>query len=126
MQCVVPSNDDAICELDPNDPNSIDLDSFIEMANNATCTEIRNLLYMIDCSLIYWTWEGNCSDYGCGDFLFGRSTDDIYCSQTDSIAGPHISCENVAYQMMFNVIVANCDDKYPGLVWDSNVQQILF
>lgn len=125
-QCIAPTTGDAVCELDPNDPNSIDLDAFIEMANSAPCTENRNLLYMIDCSLIYWTWEGNCSDNGYGEYLFGHSPDDIYCSQTDSIAGPQLSCEVGTNRAFFSSIVDHRDETYLGLDWGHNVQRISF
>lgn len=120
----VPSN--ANCEIDPDDPNSIDLEAFIEMANNAECADNRNLLYMINCSLIYWTWDGSCIDYGYGDFLFGRSPDEIYCRYTDSIGGPQESCENETYRPIFTMVVTNRDEANLGLSPTSDVQQIEF
>jgi len=68
--------------------NAIDMAPFIAQARKASCSSIRNSLTILDCSMILWQVQGNCSDASYSYTLFGTSVDEVLCSYSDSIAGP--------------------------------------
>lgn len=107
-------------------PESVPIASFIEMAQQSKCHDLKNKLYIIDNHLVYWERAGNCTDNGFGKKLFGDSTHVLLCEQYDSINGPKIIYYNESFHGMFDTILAHSDQPNLGLPWSHDVQEIHF
>ena len=103
-----------------------DLASFKEMASTASCSEIRNRLFLIDGQQVFWDRAGNCPDGSYSLTLFGSTVDNLLCYLHDSIAGPVRGCRDDRYRDMFDTITANLNKPDLGLGPEHTVQVILF
>jgi len=99
---------------------------FVLLARHSECAGIRNRLFVIDESLVFWERVGLCPDNSHGATLFGDTVDDILCSLHDSIAGPLKSCRAPAYSDMFETIIAHHDRPDLGLGRDHTVRPLPF
>lgn len=88
---------------------------FIAKAQEASCTDQRNRLFMIDKSMVFWDRAGTCADNAYGRNLYGATPQALLCSVADSIAGPKTTCADDKSRALFNVIVANLDRADLGL-----------
>jgi hypothetical protein len=104
----------------PNPDNNIEtgimIDSFLSMSrNHTTCSDIRNDLYVIDNTTVFWVTEGNCADARYSFTLFGATPQDILCSLSDSIAGPRANYYNESYRDLFDILTTHSTDADLGL-----------
>jgi hypothetical protein len=67
---------------------AIDTAPFIANASHAMCSDRKNNLTILDCSMVLWQLQGSCSDASYSYTLYGTTVDDVLCSYSDSIAGP--------------------------------------
>lgn len=88
---------------------------FIAKAQEATCADQRNRLFMIDKSMVLWDRAGSCADNAYGRNLYGATPQALLCSVADSIAGPQTTCADDKSRALFDVIVANLDRADLGL-----------
>lgn len=88
---------------------------FIAKAQEASCTDQRNRLFMIDKSMVFWDRAGACADNAYARNLYGATPQALLCSVADSIAGPRTICADETARALFNVIVANLDRSDLGL-----------
>jgi hypothetical protein len=113
----------AVGEPAPSAPNR---DEFIKLARGASCSDIRNRLFVIDGKQVFWDKQGNCPDNGYSHTLYGRSASDVQCTSNDSIAGPVTSCANTAMRPLFDTMLKNLDKADLGLGSEHKVEQIEF
>jgi len=93
---------------------SLEMQPFRELAQNASCADNTNRLYVIDDRLVFWTKTGLCDDGSYAHVLFGASPDQELCSAKDSFVGPLTSCQP-EFEAMFAAILANLDQPDLGL-----------
>jgi len=87
---------------------------FHELAQNASCADNTNRLYVIDDRLVFWTKTGLCDDGSYAHALFDTSPDQELCSVKDSFVGPLTNCQP-EFETMFATILANLDQSDLGL-----------
>jgi hypothetical protein len=89
--------------------------AFITMAKESSCHQIRNKLYLIDGSVVFWDRIGNCPDNAHEQTLFGASPATVLATSHDSIAGPMQKINDEKYRAMYTTIMANRDAPDLGL-----------
>lgn len=112
------------CEARPTEPvavasptpreTSIDVRPFVEMAQNASCSDVKNRLYIIDNRLVFWTSVGSCDDAGYAHILYGATPQEKLCFLVDSFVGPQTSCQP-ELDVLFQTILDNLDQPDLGL-----------
>jgi hypothetical protein len=75
---------------------------------------------------VFWDKQGNCPDNGYSRALYGRSTTEVQCTSSDSIAGPVTSCANTAMRPLFDTILLNLDKADLGLGSAHKVEPVEF
>jgi hypothetical protein len=93
----------------------IDENAFIQLALQATCADIKNRLYVVDQVVVLSDRAGSCPDASFAEVLYGRTVNDVFCTNQDSIAGPVKRCDAVAYQSMFDTMISNLAQPDLGL-----------
>jgi hypothetical protein len=88
---------------------------FIAKAQEATCTDQRNRLFMIDKRMVFWDRAGACADNAYGRNLYGATPQALLCSLADAIAGAQSTCADEKSRALFTTIVANLDRADLGL-----------
>lgn len=88
---------------------------FIAKAQQATCADQRNRLFMIDKRMVFWDRAGNCPDNAYARSLFGASPQALLCSVSDAVGGPRTSCTDESSRALFNTILDNLDKSDLGL-----------
>ncbi len=106
----------------PNPP--FDLEPFKEHARESDCADLRNNLYLIDRSMVFWEREGRCSDNRYEQVLYGRTLDEVICYRRDNIAGRQEGCSDLSRSWMFATMVANLNAPDLGLGPDHEVEPI--
>jgi hypothetical protein len=99
---------------------------FIEQAQQASCTDIRNRLFVIDHALVFADRAGNCVDMSHSEVLYRGTIDDVLCFDQDSIGGPQFGCPDPSYKPMFDTIMTHLDESDLGLGPAHSVQQLQF
>jgi hypothetical protein len=107
-------------------PGTLALADFLAMAREASCTENRNRLFIIDGKQVLWDHAGNCADASYEQMLFGARPDAVLCSNGDTIAGPRMSCPDAASRSSFETIVKNLDKADFGLGSAHKVERVDF
>lgn len=85
-------------------PMSINVQSLIEQAQNAGCADIMNALYLIDEEVVVWYRSGDCPDSAYAITLYDARTNEVLCTQYDSIAGPRLDCAAEEYRPLFGML----------------------
>jgi hypothetical protein len=109
---------------EPNGALPITAD-FIAKAQEATCTDLRNRLFMVDKSMVFWDRAGNCADNGYSRTLYGATPQALLCSVADSIAGPQSTCPDEKSRALLNIILANLDKADLGLGGGHQVEALV-
>jgi hypothetical protein len=99
---------------EPNGGMPITAD-FIDQAQDASCANQRNRLFIIDKRMMLWDRAGNCADNSYARSLYGATPQALLCSASDSVAGPRITCADAQWRAMFDTILANLDKADLGL-----------
>jgi hypothetical protein len=107
-------------------PVALAVNDFRAMARAASCTEIRNRLFVIDGKQVLWDHAGNCADASYGQVLYGAKPDEVLCSYGDTIAGPRTTCPDTASRSLFETIVKNLDKADLGLGSTHKVERLDF
>lgn len=100
--------------------------AFVKNAREASCTEFRNRLYVVDNKYVVWDRAGNCPDNGYSLALYGSDADKPLCSVSDTIAGPRTTCSDETKRAMFDIIVKNSDKADLGLGTTHKVEEVKF
>ena len=98
--------------------------AFITMAKESSCHQIRNRLYLIDNTVVFWDRLGRCPDNSREQTLFGATPETILATSHDSIAGPMVKVNDEKYRAMFDTIMANRDAADLGLGSGHKVQPL--
>lgn len=110
----------------PEPAASIDLAPFKQMARTSDCADVRNRLFLIDGSLVFWDRASHCADASYAQALYGGTVDRVLCRLGDSIAGPQRGCPVAGYSAMFDTIIAHLDEPDLGLGKAHRVEPIPF
>jgi hypothetical protein len=102
--------------------HSMSIAPFIQMAKESPCQQIRNRLFLIDSTLVFWDRIGNCPDNAREQTLFGSSVDTVLATSHDSIAGPMKKVNDEKYRTLFETILINRDANDLGLGASHQVQ----
>jgi hypothetical protein len=99
---------------------------FIEVAQQQSCADTKNHLFVIDGKEVFWDRAGNCPDNAATQRLYGANPQTVLCETSDTLAGPRTFCANDEVRKLFEIIQQNVDA--PGLGLDSThkVQYIPF
>jgi hypothetical protein len=97
---------------------------FIDKVKNASCSNLRNRLSLIDQKFVFWDRAGSCPDAAQTQILFGNTTKTILCSGGDSLMGPKVMCEDESARTLFLSMVANRNKADLGLGSGYRVKQI--
>lgn len=109
---------------EPNGVTPIAAD-FIAKAQEASCTDQRNRLFMIDKSMVFWDRAGTCPDNAYSRNLYGATPQALLCSIADSVAGPQTICADDKLRALLNLIVANLDRTDLGLGASHQVEALV-
>ena len=93
----------------------LDEGAFVQAALQAPCADRKNKLYGIDGVMVLNDRAGSCADASYAQILHGTTTNEIYCRNEDSIAGPRKHCDVAAYQGMFDTMITHLSDADLGL-----------
>jgi hypothetical protein len=107
-------------------PVALAMNDFQAMARDASCTDQRNRLFIIDGKQVLWDHAGNCADASYGQVLYGAKLEAVLCTNGDTIAGPRLSCPDAASRSLFETIVANLDKADFGLGSAHKVERFSF
>lgn len=66
--------------------------TFLSLASNGNCADVRNRFYLIDKQYVYQDRAGNCADASYSRVLYGANPNEKLCYQADSIRGPVSEC----------------------------------
>ncbi|WMW81620.1 hypothetical protein RF679_04890 [Undibacterium cyanobacteriorum] len=105
-------------------PSPFDTTAFQNLAKDTSCAELENRLFVIDQQYVLSEKIGNCADARYRQTLYGKSPDNILCTNVDSIAGPRYSCNDTSLSPLFRQIINNLDIANLGLDNTHQVQQI--
>lgn len=83
----------------------VDTQPFLDLIENAPCTDGANRLFVIDKRYVYWDRGPGCQDQV--QRLYGDSVDRLLCVQAMSPAGPYTNCSDPTVRSLFDIILAN-------------------
>ena len=93
----------------------VDVTSFQKMAREASCAQLSNQLFMIDCHLVFWDVEGTCADAYWNRTLYGCTPNEVMCRDWCTISGGMRVYADSSYQGLFETILTNLDRGDLGL-----------
>lgn len=111
----------AVGEPNPAAPN---IAEFTNMARRSSCADIRNRLFVIDGSQVFWDRVGNCPDASYEQVLYGNQLSKLLCSHADSFGGPRTACQDETARKSFETILANLDKADLGLGSSHKVERV--
>jgi len=102
------------------------ISEFVKMAQDETCADSRNRLFLIDGKQVYWDRAGKCADNSYAQRLFGATTQTVLCETSDSLAGPRTFCANDDARKLFETIQNHRDLPDLGLGAGHKVEEVRF
>lgn len=79
---------------------------FVDLAAAEPCARDINRLFLLNGEYIVWhRADAACPDNTYGMFLYGLTPSDLRCSNTDTIAGPQLTCSDFQSAPLFSLIV---------------------
>jgi hypothetical protein len=112
--------------LNGKNEDTIELESFRELARNVVCADLLNNLFLIDNEMVFWMVEGSCADASYKYTLFGKNPDEVLCREFDTIVGPNRECFNECYIEFFQKIIDNRYNNDLGSGLNNKVTKIIF
>jgi hypothetical protein len=109
---------------EPNGAVAVAAD-FIAKAQDATCADARNRLFIIDKTMVFWDRAGSCADMAYDRSLYGATPQALLCTLADSIGGPHLTCADTRSRALFDIIVVNLDKADLGLGGGHQVEALV-
>lgn len=107
-----------------NTPAPVTTTAFVQMAQTASCNDLKNRMFVIDQKWVLWDKAGNCSDASYAQTLFGNTAQTVLCSNADSIAGPRFTCADKESESLFKTVLDNLDKSDLGLGNTHQIQQL--
>lgn len=102
----------------------VDVAAFERLAAGNTCANKTSRMVVIDESLVFWRWDGTCSDAAYGRTLYGATPERVLATEHDTIAGRVREARDPAYAVMFGVILAHLDEPRLGLGPGHSVREL--
>jgi hypothetical protein len=99
---------------------------FIKIAQQESCSSVKNRLYLIDGKQVFWDRAGACPDNAYAQRLYGATPEAVLCEMTDTLAGPKTFCANDTVRKLFETIQANLNLPNLGLDGSHKVELIPF
>lgn len=106
-------------------PAPIVTSDFVNLVKDANCANIKNRLFVIDQKQVLSDKAGSCADAAYSQTLYGMTPQTQLCSNSDSIAGPRLSCSDASSESLFKTMLQNLDKADLGLGSQHQVQQIV-
>ena len=103
---------------------AMSVSAFITMAKESPCHQIRNRLFLIDGTLVFWDRAGNCPDNAHEQTLFGSKPEEVLATTYDSIAGPRTQIHDEKYRALYTTIMANREAPNLGLAASHKIQAL--
>jgi hypothetical protein len=110
--------------MDQSVPLVLNPQEFIDIANGASCADLRNRLFVIDQKHVFWDKASNQADASFSQVLFGNNPHIILCSRADSVNGPRTFYNDEEYRTLFQTISENVDRQDLGLGRWHHIQQL--
>ncbi|MBI1834585.1 MAG: hypothetical protein HYR92_02205 [Burkholderiales bacterium] len=107
-----------------NTPAPVATNAFIELAQTASCNNLKNRMFVIDQKLVFWDKAGTCSDAAYAQTLYGNTAQSIICTNADSIAGPRFSCTDKESESLFKTMLQNLEKADLGLGQSHQVRML--
>jgi hypothetical protein len=99
---------------------------FVKIAQQESCSDLKNRLYLIDGKQVFQDRAGTCPDNAYAQRLYGATPDAVLCAMTDTLAGSKASCANETARKLFETIQANLNLPNLGLDGTHKVELIPF
>lgn len=99
---------------------------YIKLAQDASCADARNNLYLVDDKYVFWDRAGQCADASYAQTLMGANPQAVLCQSGDTIAGPRTVCTDDAARGLFDTMLKNLDKADLGLGASHKVEAIAF
>lgn len=99
---------------------------YIKLAQDASCADSRNNLYLVDDKYVFWDRAGQCADASNSQTLMGANPQAVLCQSGDTIAGPRTVCTGEAARGLFDTMLKNLDKADLGLGAGHKVEAIAF
>ncbi|MGZ5198954.1 MAG: hypothetical protein ACXWC4_04215 [Telluria sp.] len=99
---------------------------FVKVAQQESCADIKNRLYLIDGKEVFWDRAGNCPDNAYVQRLYGANPQTVLCEMSDTLAGPKTFCANDSMRALFELLQRGADQPNLGLDAQHKVEPILF
>jgi hypothetical protein len=99
---------------------------FVKIAQQESCSNVKNRLYLIDGKQVFWDRAGTCADNAYAQRLYGATPNAVLCEMTDTLAGPKTFCANDTVRKLFETIQANLNLPNLGLDGTHKVELIPF
>jgi hypothetical protein len=109
---------------EPSPSAVLDTAPFLAAAQIERCADQGNRLFLIDGKQVYWERSGSCPDNASAQRLFGKTPDQLLCSQVSTLAGPRLHCADAAVNAMFDLILKNSGKADLGLGAGHTVVQL--
>ncbi|MBI3712487.1 MAG: hypothetical protein HY253_05920 [Burkholderiales bacterium] len=107
-----------------NTPAPIATSAFVELAQTASCNNLKNRMFVIDQKFVFWDKAGSCSDSAYAQTLYGNTAQTTLCTNADSIAGPRFNCADKENESLFKTILQNLEKADLGLGKAHQVQAL--
>ncbi|MEE8399149.1 MAG: hypothetical protein V3S89_09085, partial [Desulfobacterales bacterium] len=104
----------------------LDIEPFIEYAEDADCIDIRNRLFVIEDELVLWDRVGSCPDASYELQLYREDLDHLLCEVVDSIDGPQMDIYDENYRELFETMIENIEEENLGLDDSYLVEEVDF
>jgi hypothetical protein len=88
---------------------------YIKMAQDASCADTRNKLFVIDGKYVLWDRAGQCADAAYAQTLMGPTPQAVLCNAGQTIAGPVTLCSDASLRPLFDSMLQNLDKADLGL-----------
>ena len=99
---------------------------YIKLAQDASCADTRNNLYLVDNKYVFWDRAGQCADASHAQTLMGATAQAVLCQSGDTIAGPRTVCTDESARSLFDTMRMNLDKADLGLGAAHKVEAIAF
>ncbi|MBC3880860.1 hypothetical protein H8K35_01920 [Undibacterium sp. LX40W] len=106
-------------------PAPIETNAFLTIAKDTSCADLQNRLFVIDQQYVLSEKLGTCSDARYRQTLFGKTPENVVCSNADSIAGPRYNCSDPSAAAIFKQAIEHLDYPDLGLGPNHQIQQII-
>jgi hypothetical protein len=99
---------------------------FVKVAQQESCGDIKNRLYLIDGKEVFWDRAGSCPDNAYVQRLYGANPQTVLCEMTDTLGGPKTFCANESMRALFEMLQRGAGQPNLGMDASHKVEPIPF